>query len=204
MKIRLLKPSSAVLLVVVALVIGLEAPAMAHQATVIAHKISGSELKNNSVTGRQIKESTLSTVPSAANARKLAGKPGSAYAPAAAARASGLIKIPTGGKSHVLFTDYPLTWKGTCVVSGGGATFTLSVTAAENVDFTQGPSTSDLGTIIAAGKSLEIDNGGASNTLQTVTFYTVTGHNGANYSGLFTGMIHVEGVPCGVSVTASG
>jgi hypothetical protein len=46
----------------VALVIGLEAPAAAHQ---IAHKISGSDLKSNSVTGKQVKESTLGVVPEA-------------------------------------------------------------------------------------------------------------------------------------------
>jgi hypothetical protein len=35
------------------------------------HKISGSSLKPNTVTGKQVKESTLGTVPRAATARKL-------------------------------------------------------------------------------------------------------------------------------------
>jgi hypothetical protein len=63
MKVGRIRPSGAVLIAVVALVIGLEAPAMAHQ---VVHKIDGSTLKANSVTGKQIKESTLGTVPRAA------------------------------------------------------------------------------------------------------------------------------------------
>jgi hypothetical protein len=66
MDVRRLKPSGTMLVAVVALVIGLEAPAMAHQVNVVAHKISGSQLKPNSVTGKQIKESSLGVVPKAA------------------------------------------------------------------------------------------------------------------------------------------
>jgi hypothetical protein len=63
-----LKPSWTVIVAVVALVIGLEAPAAAHQ---VAHKISGRELKPNSVTGKQVKESTLAAVPEAKRLPKL-------------------------------------------------------------------------------------------------------------------------------------
>jgi hypothetical protein len=62
MNIRRFTPSGTVLVAAVALAIGLEAPAAAHQ---VAHKISGSELKANSVTGKQVKESTLGVVPEA-------------------------------------------------------------------------------------------------------------------------------------------
>jgi hypothetical protein len=65
MNVRRFKPTGTMIVVVAALVIGLEAPAMAHQVNVAAHKISGSELKNNSVTGKQVKESTLGVVPKA-------------------------------------------------------------------------------------------------------------------------------------------
>jgi hypothetical protein len=81
MNIRRIKPSGTVLIVAAALVIGLEAPAMAHQVNVAAHKISGTSitahsipgnrLKNNTLTGTQIKESTLGTVPHATTASKL-------------------------------------------------------------------------------------------------------------------------------------
>jgi hypothetical protein len=68
MNARTFRPSGSVLIAAVALVIGLEAPAAAHQ---IAHKISGSDLKPNSVTGKQVKESTLATVPKAREAKAL-------------------------------------------------------------------------------------------------------------------------------------
>lgn len=81
MKLRSLKPSATVLVAAVALVIGLEAPAMAHQVKVAAHRVSGStikkhsiagnRLKHNTLTGTQIKESTLGTVPRATTATKL-------------------------------------------------------------------------------------------------------------------------------------
>lgn len=81
MNVRRLKPSGTVLVAAVALVIGLEAPAMAHQVNVAAHKLSGSSikvhsikgnrLKPNTLTGKQIKESTLGTVPKAKTASTL-------------------------------------------------------------------------------------------------------------------------------------
>lgn len=75
MNVQRLKPSGSVIAVAVALVIGLEAPAMAHQVADVAHRISGTtievhtlpgdRIKGNTVTGRQIAESTLATVPRA-------------------------------------------------------------------------------------------------------------------------------------------
>jgi hypothetical protein len=78
MNIRTFKPSGTVLIAAVALVIGLEAPAAAHQvaqqisgSTIKVHSIAGNRLKNNTVTGKQIKESTLGTVRRATEATKL-------------------------------------------------------------------------------------------------------------------------------------
>jgi hypothetical protein len=76
MNVRRLKPPATVLVGVLCLMIGLEAPAMAHQVNVVAHQISGSSIKKHSIagnrlkpntlTGAQIKESTLGVVPQAA------------------------------------------------------------------------------------------------------------------------------------------
>jgi hypothetical protein len=75
MSVRRFTPSGTVLVAALALAIGLEAPAAAHQ---VAHKISGSSikehtvagdrLKDNTLTGKQIKESTLGQVPRAKTA----------------------------------------------------------------------------------------------------------------------------------------
>jgi hypothetical protein len=197
------------MIAVVGIVFGLAAPAAAHQARSIAHAIDGStiakhsipgnRLENNTVTGTQVKESTLGTVP---NAAKLGGKSASSYLTTAHASATGLIKIPTGGASHVLFTRYPLTWSGTCVVSGSTDTFTLSVTAAEAVNFTQ---TGSLGTQVAKGASLEIDNGTGNGTpVQAVTNYSVTGADGVQYMGEFSGAFKETVAPCAVAITALG
>jgi hypothetical protein len=68
MNIRRLKPSATVVAAAAALVVGLEMPAVAHQ---VAKKISGSDIKADTVTGKQVKESTLGRVPSARHASAL-------------------------------------------------------------------------------------------------------------------------------------
>jgi hypothetical protein len=47
------------------LTLGLAMPAAAHDAKAVAHKISGGSIKPNTVTGKQVKESSLGTVPRA-------------------------------------------------------------------------------------------------------------------------------------------
>jgi hypothetical protein len=53
------------------LVVGLAVPSAAHEANRLRHKISGSSIKPNSVTGKQIKESSLGVVPKAKRASTL-------------------------------------------------------------------------------------------------------------------------------------
>jgi hypothetical protein len=202
MKVHRFTTAGTIAIAAAALVIGLTAPAVAHQANIAAHKISGSRLKNNSVTGKQIKESTLATVP---NAAKLGGKPASAYARATTATTSGLVEIPLGGASHTVFSRSPVTWIATCTKgSGTSYSFTLTIKATEDLDFTQGPASVSLGTAVLAGHTLEIDNGADTGAIQTTQIYVVTGKDGAQYSGEFTAGINVEGVPCGISITATG
>jgi hypothetical protein len=65
---------------VVALVVAVESPAMAHQVKAAVHKIAGSSikphsvagnrLKKNTITGAEVKESTLGTVPKAKSAKR--------------------------------------------------------------------------------------------------------------------------------------
>ncbi len=207
MRINRLGPLPTLVVAVVALIVGLATPAAAHQVNVIAHKISGSQLKPNSVTGKQVKESTLATVPSAKNATELGGKKASSYISTSTTKNSGLVRIPQGGAPHTLFVRYPLVWTGTCTVTGSGpslsAAYTFSVTAAENVVLTRGPT--EIGTQISAGHSLEIDNGGGNGTpVQGLTTYTVLGVDGAQYMGEFMGEFKTPGVPCAVAVSSVG
>ena len=73
------RPSPAVLIALLALVLSVAGPALAHDAsgfaarvisgrTIKQHSISGVRLKNNTLTGLQIDEARLGPVPTAANA----------------------------------------------------------------------------------------------------------------------------------------
>jgi hypothetical protein len=68
MRIRETKSVSLLAVAAAGLVVGLAAPAAAHET---GHLINGSDIRPNSVTGRQVKESTLGIVPRATEAHKL-------------------------------------------------------------------------------------------------------------------------------------
>jgi hypothetical protein len=61
MTIQRMRPASSILVAVTALVIGLAAPAMAHQADVVAHKISGSSIAKHSIAGNRLKPHTVTS-----------------------------------------------------------------------------------------------------------------------------------------------
>jgi hypothetical protein len=75
MNVRRLVSSTTIAVAVGGLVVGLSAPAVAHEAkhlisgaSIKKHSIAGNRLKANTLTGAQIKESTLATVPHAKSA----------------------------------------------------------------------------------------------------------------------------------------
>jgi hypothetical protein len=198
MNLRRITSTGTVAVAAVALVIGLTAPAVAHQAKAVAHKISGSQLKKNSVTGKQIKESTLATVPKARDADRLAGKPASAYD---AATASKVVSVPTDGNQHTVFQRGPLTWTASCTHDTGTAyIITVFVDASKPTEFTQN---AQLGTPINAGGKLEIDDGEVGDTILTVADYAVMSGT-TEYAGEFSAGINVNGQPCSLGVTAVG
>ena len=91
------RPSAALIVSIVALVVALGGSAIAatkiNGSSIKAHTITGSRLKNNTLTGTQIRESTLKTVPSAlvasfASAAGAANKAGSATTATTATTAS--------------------------------------------------------------------------------------------------------------------
>ena len=67
-----MRRTAVVIAVVLAFATGLEVNGLAVGANSLAHKLSGSSLKSNSVTGKQIKESTLGIVPRATTAVRAA------------------------------------------------------------------------------------------------------------------------------------
>jgi hypothetical protein len=145
---------------------------MAHQ---VAHKISGSTIKPNTVTGKQVKESTLGIVPkaklatkattatkastattaskatsalTAGNATDLGGKPASDYASAANAFSTGSIALAADNTFHDVFTLGPVTWQAECFAGGPTETLTVQAKATASMVLTVG--TDDKG---AAGGS---------------------------------------------------
>ncbi len=68
MRISTVKSAPMLAVAVVGLVVGLALPAAARETKLV---ISGSQIKPNTVTGKQVKESTLTTVPKATLATKL-------------------------------------------------------------------------------------------------------------------------------------
>lgn len=150
MKLSHVRPSAALGLAVVALVIGLDAPAMAHQVRTVSAKITGSSIKPDTVTGKQVKESTLGVVPKAAsaakatsattagNSLKLGGKPASSYAAATASATSGMVRLPIDNTYHQVAQVGPLTWEAECFDGGPDPGLLLQVRASETTFLTLG------------------------------------------------------------------
>jgi hypothetical protein len=59
MRARISSPLGAGVLAAAALLVGLAAPAVAHQATTIAHKISGTSIAKHSIPGNRLKAHTV-------------------------------------------------------------------------------------------------------------------------------------------------
>jgi hypothetical protein len=136
--------------------------------------LSGNRLRNATVTGRQIKLSSLGEVPSAktaANAQELGGRPASAYAlgPSGGAGSSSVtnsgLVTASGGQTVKLASFGPFTVSLKCNDDGGG-------TFDAEVDVVSSTSNSEVfGSQLTAGTSQQIadtipdsqfyDNGGS-------------------------------------------
>jgi hypothetical protein len=158
------RPSPAMVIAIVALVSSFAGPAIADQASVIAAKLNGSKIKarsipgsalrNNTITGKQVKESKLGKVPSAkkadsatnansatnatnaTNSSQLAGKPGSDY----------LLKTDTAADSSKLGGKAPNQYvsfggevgSGGTTLQGTGFTPSKGGTGSYSVSFPDG------------------------------------------------------------------
>lgn len=96
--------------------------------------LKGRDVRDDTITGDDVKESGLATVPSARDAKMLAGRPAGAYLgtdahtlggkPASAFLASGaqvrsgLVKL-AHGETKTLTSSGPFTWKAACEKVGG-------------------------------------------------------------------------------------
>jgi hypothetical protein len=158
------RPSAAMVVAIVALVVAASGTAMAASRLVDGdslikkHSLSGDRLRNASVTGKQIKLSALGQVPSAktaADAHALGGHPASAFALAATSTGirSGLVTA-NGGQTVTLASFGPFTVSLKCNDDGGG-------TFDAEIDVTSTSSNSEVfGSQLTAGTPQQIDDAG--------------------------------------------
>lgn len=179
------RPSAGVVVGVIALVVATSGTAFAAgklvsgDSLIKKDSLSGDRLRNDTVTGRQIKLSSLGTVASARNAQELGGHPASAFALAGGAGGaagsggavhSGLVTA-SGGQTVTLASFGPFTVSLKCNDDGGG-TFDAEVDVTSSAANTEA-----FDTPLSAGTPLEIgdagpnsqfsDNGGG-NTIEFV------------------------------------
>jgi len=157
------RPSAAMVVAIAALVVAASGTAVAasHLVTgdslIKRDSLSGNRLRNATVTGKQIRLSSLGPVPSAkaaANAQELGGRPASAYALGSSSVASSGLVTAGGGQTVKLASFGPFTVSLTCNDDGGG-------TFDAQVDVVSTTSDSEVfGSQLTAGTSQEIADAG--------------------------------------------
>jgi hypothetical protein len=157
------RPSAAMVVAIAALVIAASGTAVAASRLVIGDSLikkaslSGNRLRNATVSGKQIKLSSLGEVPSAktaANAQALGGHPASAYALGSSSVAASGLVTASAGQTVKLAGFGPFTVNLTCNDDGGG-------TFDAQVDVTSTTSNSEVfGSQLVAGTPQEIADAG--------------------------------------------
>lgn len=157
------RPSAAMVVAIIALVVAASGSAVAASRLVNGDSlikkdsVSGNRLRNATVTGKQIRLSSLGEVPNAktaANAEELGGRPPSAYAVGSSTVASSGLVTASGGQTVKLASFGPFTVSMTCNDDGGG-------TFDAEVDVVSTTSNSEVfGSQLTAGTSQELADAG--------------------------------------------
>lgn len=160
------RPSAGVVIGVIALVVATSGTAFAAgelvngDSLIKKNSLSGDRLKTGSITGKQIKLSSLGPVPSARNAQDLDGHPASYFTGGSGGSGgssggsrSGVVTA-SGGQTATLGSFGPFTVTLKCNDDGGGtfdAEIDVTSTAANSEAF---------GTQLTQGQSQQIDDAG--------------------------------------------
>ena len=157
------RPSPAMLVAIIALVIAASGTAVAAShlvdgdSLIKKDSLSGNRLRHATLTGKQIKLSSLGEVPSAktaANAQELGGHPASAYALGSSTVATSGLVTANGGQTVKLASFGAFTVSLTCHDDGGG-------TFDAEVDVTSTTSNSEVfGSQLTAGTPQQIADAG--------------------------------------------
>lgn len=206
------RPSAGVVIGVIALVIAASGTAFAAgtlvngDSLIKKRSLSGDRLRDATITGKQIKLSSLGQVPSAktaANARALGGHPASYFLPGASsgtATHSGLMTAG-GGQTVTLGSFGPFTVTLKCNDDGGG-------TFDSEIDVTStAPNSEAFDTALTDGTPQEIDDAGPDSELADNAGGTLVDFvNAPNaWMGYLIDAVFMPGTnaPCAASLLAS-
>jgi hypothetical protein len=200
------RPSAALVVAIVALVVAASGTALATSRLVSGdklirkHSLSGDRLRNATVTGQQIKLSSLGAVPSArtaADAGALGGHAASAFELASNVARSGLVTA-SGGQTVQLASFGPFTVSLQCTDDGGG-TFDAAIMVSSSTAGSEA-----YGTQMTPGTPQELSDAGPDSGFQdnagglAVDFVAPP----AAYMGYVTDAIFLPGTttPCAASI----
>jgi hypothetical protein len=139
------RPSAALIVAIIALVVAATGTAVAAGTRVDGDSLikrgslSGNRLRDRTLTGLQIKASTLGTVPNAKNANELGGRPPSAYLGGGGGGGgsqigtNGVVKTSgsANGTKVTLFTSGPFTVTMTCTDDGTETSSEIDASSSE-------------------------------------------------------------------------
>ena len=158
------RPSAALVISIVALVLALSGTAFAAgqlvsgDSLIAKHSLSGDRLRNATITGKQIRLSSLGRVPSAKNAQELGGHPPSYFIPGSSGASSGVtgsgLLTANGGQTVKLTSFGPFTVSLQCTDDGGG-TFDAAILVTSTSTKSEA-----AGTQLTAGTPQEIVDAG--------------------------------------------
>jgi hypothetical protein len=158
------RPSAGVVIGVIALVVATSGSAIAADKLVSGdslikkNSLSGDRLRDGSITGKQIKLSSLGQVPSAKNAQELGGHPASYFTGGSSGGSSGATRsglmTASGGQTVTLGSFGPFTVTLKCNDDGSG-------TFDSEIDVTSTAANSEVGgNPLTAGTPQQIDDAG--------------------------------------------
>jgi hypothetical protein len=168
------RPSAALVVAIIALVVAASGTALATSRLVSGdslikkHSLSGNRLRNESITGQQIRLSSLGPVPNArsaanaanaANAGALGGHAASAFELASDVARSGLVTAD-GGQTVPMVSFGPFTVSLQCTDDGGG-TFDAAVMVASS-----NPASEAWGQQLTPGTPLQVTDAGPDSSFE--------------------------------------
>ena len=181
------KPSAAMVVAVIALVVAASGTAVAADHLVAGDSLikrgslSGNRLRDHTLTGLQIRLSQLGIVPTAKNAEELGGKPASDYTGGGGGGSStigtnGVVKTPgsVNGTTVTLFTSGPFKVTMTCTDDGSETSSEIDASSTEGQSDLNGQF-ADANAPTDTGVDLFAEDGTPSSTPGTIALVAPSG-----------------------------